>query len=198
MKEEGGVLGFLFLVLILLAAAGVLNQNTPDSQMGVPTPIPPAWEQYMVPPVDSDVFAQLQNTQNLVRALGVDLAGLQTQNVGLQIALATIEKQLQAAEQQAKEESKRQTTLAWITTIVGALFGWLVGIVLPTKDTLSSVKNRFNKLIHRNNTVSKSQELNSQRPAKAVNWGLVLIVLFALATLATIVVFVIFIIQTVF
>jgi len=117
--------GVLLLVIVIIAIIGASTSNSTKSPPSV-SPNTQTWQQYAQSPTNGDVTAQLANTQNLLIALGNDVSRLQSQNVDIQTALATVNAQVAFAQQQAQEESKHQNVLAWVTTIVGAFIGFFI------------------------------------------------------------------------
>ena len=116
----GGLLLLVIIFAILGAATSGSEKTPPASEPDTQT-----WQQYSQSPPNSDVTEQLVNTQNLLFALSNDVSRLQAQNVDIQTALAIVNTQLMQAQREAREESRRQNIMAWVTTVAGAFLGFM-------------------------------------------------------------------------
>lgn len=169
-EESGlGIIGTVVLVIVFLAIIGGLGSESPSSQPSARQNTE-TWRQYISSPSEN-LSDQLANTQNLIVALGNDVSRLQTQNVNMQDALTTLNAQLRQAQEQAEKESRRQRIEQWVTTVVGTIGGWLLGLWGPTRKSLSKLRQAIAKLFtgRSKTTSSNSSKLSSQ--PKAVNSG---------------------------
>jgi hypothetical protein len=141
----------LFIVIVLIVGASLANPTNSTNSQPTVSPNIQTWEEFAQNPSNANVLAQLTNSQNLIIALGHDVSHLSTQNVDIQNALLTVNGQIAIAQEQAREDSKRQSTLAWITTIVGIIGGWLFAGIAPTRPALqkgwSSLRGLFTRKV---------------------------------------------------